>query len=212
MGKHRTEAAVGAERMTTGADVESAAKAAASSADGEAADTNETAAAEEIDPAEVLEEDLTALMQRLQEQEQVAAENHDKFLRTLAEFDNFRKRTRQEIDDARRAGTERLASDLLTVLDNFERALQHTEGETTNDAVREGILLIHKQLQNTLAKHGIEPIEAVGQPFDPQYHEAIMQVEPGPDHPPGTVAEELRKGYMINGRVLRASLVKVAGD
>lgn len=170
------------------------------------------AAAEEVDPAEVLEEDLTALMQRNQELEQLASENHDRYLRALAEFDNFRKRQKQEMDDARRSGTERLAADLLAVLDNFERALQHTEGDAENDPVREGILLIHKQLVNTLAKHEIVPIEAVGHPFDPQFHEAIMRVEADSDHPPGTVAEELRKGYMINGRVLRASLVKVAGD
>jgi molecular chaperone GrpE len=170
------------------------------------------AAAEGIDPAEVLEEDLTALMQRLQEQEQVAAENHDKFLRTMAEFDNYRKRTRQEIDDARRAGAERLAADLLPVLDNFERALQHTDDEAEEDPVREGILLIHKQLQSTLAKHEIVPIEAVGKPFDPRFHEAIMSAEPGPDQEPGTVIEELRRGYTIGDRVLRASLVKVAGD
>jgi molecular chaperone GrpE len=152
------------------------------------------AAAEEIDPAEVLEEDLTALMQRLQEQEQVAAENHDKFLRAMAEFDNYRKRTRQEIEDARRAGAERLAADLLPALDNFERALQHTDDEAEEDPVREGILLIHKQLLGTLAKHEIVPIEA------------------GPDQEPGTVIEELRRGYTIGDRVLRASLVKVAGD
>jgi molecular chaperone GrpE len=170
------------------------------------------AAAEEIDPAEVLEEDLTALMQRLQEQEQVAAENHDKFLRAMAEFDNYRKRTRQEIEDARRAGAERLAADLLPALDNFERALQHTDDDAKEDPVREGILLIHKQLLGTLAKHEIVPIEAVGKPFDPRFHEAIMSAEPGPDQEPGTVIEELRRGYTIGDRVLRASLVKVAGD
>jgi molecular chaperone GrpE len=166
----------------------------------------------EVDPAEVLEEDLTALMQRLQEQEQIAADNHDKFLRTLADFDNFRRRTKQEMEDARRFASEKLVSDLLPVLDNFERALQHAEGNGGGDAVREGVLLIHKQLLDTLARHGVEPIEAVGKPFDPQFHEAIMRVEPGPDRESGTVAEELRKGYTLHGRVIRASLVKVAGE
>jgi molecular chaperone GrpE len=170
------------------------------------------AGADGVDPAEMLEEDLTALMQRLQEQEQVAAENHDKFLRTMAEFDNFRRRSRQEMEDARRFAIEKLASDLLPALDNFERALQHTSDGDSDDAIREGILLIHKQLMDTLAKHGITPIEAIGKPFDPKYHEAIMRVEPAPGQEPGTVVEELRKGYMISDRVLRASLVKVAGD
>jgi molecular chaperone GrpE len=170
------------------------------------------AAGEEIDPAEVLEEDLTALVQRLQEQEQIAADNHDKFLRAMAEFENYRKRTKQEIEEARRAGTERLAADLLPVLDNFERALQHTGDEAKDDPVREGILLTQKQLLGTLAKHEIVPIEAVGKPFDPRFHEAIMKAEPDSDQEPGTITEELRKGYLLGDRVLRASLVKVAGD
>jgi molecular chaperone GrpE len=207
MGKHQPEWT----REAAATAVEEEAGSAASNTPAPDREAGE-AVGEAVDPADMLEEDLTALMQRNQELEQIASENQDKFLRTLAEFDNFRKRTKQEVDDARRAGTERLAADLLGVLDNFERALQHTEAETENDPVREGILLIHKQFVDSLAKHRIEPIEAVGQPFDPQFHEAIMQVEAGPDHPPGTVAEELRKGYMIDGRVLRASLVKVAGD
>jgi molecular chaperone GrpE len=151
-------------------------------------------------------------MQRLQEQEQVAAENHDKFLRTLADFDNYRRRTKQEMEDAGRYANQKLVTDLLPVLDNFERALQHTEENGGGEAVREGVLLIHKQLFDTLARHGVEPIEAVGKPFDPQYHEAIMRVEPAPGEEPGTVTEELRKGYTLHGRVLRASLVKVAGE
>jgi molecular chaperone GrpE len=169
------------------------------------------AAGVEVDPAEVIEEDLTSLMQRLQEQEQVAAENHDKFLRTMADFDNFRRRTRQEMEDARRYAVEKFVADLLPVLDNFERALQHMDGDEAG-AVREGVLLIHRQLMDTLGKHGVEPIEAVGTLFDPRFHDAIMRVEPGPGQEPGTVVEELRKGYTLHGRVVRASLVKVAGE
>jgi molecular chaperone GrpE len=166
----------------------------------------------EIDPAEVIEEDLASLMQRLQEQEQVAAENHDKFLRTLADFDNYRRRTRQEMEDAARFANQKLVTDLLPILDNFERALQHSEGNGGGEAVRNGVLLIHKQLYDVLTRHGIEPIEAAGKPFDPKLHEAIMRVEPGPGQEPGTVVEELQKGYTLHGRVLRASLVKVAGE
>lgn len=165
----------------------------------------------DIDPAEVIEEDLTSLMRRLQEQEQEAADNHDKFLRTLADFDNFRRRTRQEMEDARRFAVEKFVADLLPVLDNFERALQHVEGDSAG-AVREGILLTQRQLLDALAKHGVEPIEAVGRPFDPRFHDAIMRAEPAPGQEPGTVVEELRKGYTLHGRVIRASLVKVAGE
>src|SRR5947209_9187645 len=121
----------------------------------------------EIDPAEAIEEDLASLSQRLQEQEQIAAENHDKFLRTLADFDNYRRRTKQEIEDARQFASQKLVADLLPVLDNFERALQHTEGNGGGEAVRDGVLLIHKQLNDVLARHGVEPIDAIGKPFDP---------------------------------------------
>src|SRR5205823_9787105 len=100
----------------------------------------------EVDPADVIEEDLTSLMRRLQEQEQLAADNHDKFLRTLADFDNYRRRTRQEMEDAGRFANQKLITDLLPVLDNFERALQHSEGDGGGEAVREGVLLIQKQL------------------------------------------------------------------
>lgn len=173
---------------------------------------NAPATGTKLDPAEVIEEDLTSLMQRLQEQEQIAAENHDKYLRTLADFDNFRRRTRQEMEDARRFAVEKFVGDLLPVLDNFERALQHTDGNGGGAGVREGILLIHRQLMDALARHDVEPIQAVGKPFDPRFHEAIMRVEPGPDEEPGTVVEELRKGYLLHGRVVRAALVKVAGE
>jgi molecular chaperone GrpE len=177
-----------------------------------AAETDGAATVAAVDPAEVLEEDLTALMQQLQEQERLAAENQDKFLRTLADFDNYRKRTRQEMEDAGRNAVKNLVADLLGVLDSFERALQHTGGSEGSEAVREGVLLIHRQLLDTLVKHGVQPIEALGEPFDPQFHEAIMRVEPSDEHPAGTVVEELRKGYLLQGRVLRATLVKVAGE
>lgn len=170
------------------------------------------AAPPEVDPAEVIEEDLTSLLQRLQEQEQIAADNHDKFLRTMADFDNYRRRARQEMEDARRFAVEKFVADLLPVLDNFERALQHTEGNGGGDAVREGILLTHRQLMDALARHDVQPLAAVGTPFDPRFHEAIARVEPGPGQEPGTVVEELSKGYLLHGRVIRAALVKVAGE
>lgn len=181
-----------------------------SAAGGGGGDRSPSAAAD-LDPAAVLEEDLTALMQRLQDQERIATENHDRFLRTLADYENFRRRSKQEIEDARRFAVEKFVADLLPVLDDFERALQHSEREG-GGAVREGVLLIHKQLLDALSKHGVEPIDAAGQPFDPQYHEAIMRAEPAPGQKPGTVVEELRKGYTLHGRVIRASLVKVAGE
>jgi molecular chaperone GrpE len=96
------------------------------------------------------------------------------------------------------------------VLDNLERALQAAESTQNFEALRDGVSLTHKQLLESLGKSGLEPIEAVGKPFDPALHEAIMQVEASNGQAPNTVVEELRKGYTLNGRVLRASLVKVA--
>jgi molecular chaperone GrpE len=157
-----------------------------------------------------LEAELAALSDRLAEQERVAAENHDKFMRALADLENYRRRARQESEEVRLYGNEKLISNLLGVLDNLERALQSAETTQNFEALRDGVSLTHKQLIESLGKTGLEPIEAVGKPFDPTLHEAIMQVEAGKGQAPNTVVEELRKGYTLNGRVLRASLVKVA--
>src|SRR6266852_1210267 len=119
------------------------------------------AAVQEVDRAEVIQEDLTNLTQRLQEQEQIAADNHDKFLRTMSDFDNYRRRTRQEMEDARLVAIEKFVADLLQALEALARALQHPEGTGGGTAVREGILVINRQLMDTVAKHGVEPIEAV---------------------------------------------------
>jgi molecular chaperone GrpE len=157
-----------------------------------------------------LEAELAVLSDRLAEQERVAAENHDKFMRALADLENYRRRARQESEEVRLYGNEKLISNLLGVLDNLERALQAAESTQNFEALRDGVSLTHKQLLESLGKSGLEPIEAVGKPFDPALHEAIMQVEASNGQAPNTVVEELRKGYTLNGRVLRASLVKVA--
>jgi molecular chaperone GrpE len=180
----------------------------------EAEDAGAAPAGERPTPEDLersLEEELTTLSERLAEQERVAAENHDKFMRALADLENYRRRARQELEEVRLYGNEALISNLLGVADNLERALQAAESTQNFEALRDGVLLTHKQLLETLAKSGLEPIDAVGKPFDPSLHEAIMQVEADEGQKPHTVIEELRKGYTLNGRVLRASLVKVAG-
>lgn len=167
------------------------------------------APADEVDTQ--LNEDLAALKERLAEQERAAAEANDRFIRTLADFDNYRKRQTTLIEDTRRFANEILIGDLLPILDNFERAIEANASQPNADALVEGVRLIHRQLSDTLRKAGLEPIEAVGQPFDPTVHEAIMEVPPAEGQEPHHVVEELRKGYKLNGRVLRASLVKVTG-
>jgi molecular chaperone GrpE len=182
--------------------------------DAEAAGTPPPASADDGPTQEELErsleEELAALSDRLAEQERVAAENHDKFMRALADLDNYRRRARQELEEVRLYGNEALLSNLLGVMDNLERALQAAESTQNFEALLDGVSLTHKQLLETLGKSGLQPIESVGKPFDPSLHEAIMQVEAGEGQEPNTVVEELRRGYTLNGRVLRASLVKVA--
>jgi molecular chaperone GrpE len=133
---------------------------------------------------------------------------YDKLLRKQAEFENFRKRGEREMQEAYVRARADLLTDLLPVLDNFDLAVQHAD--TTNpDAVREGVHLIHKQLFDSLFRLGLEPIEADGQPFDPELHEAVA-TEPTDEAPDHTVLVVLQRGYRLGDRMLRPARVKVA--
>lgn len=136
-------------------------------------------------------------------------ERADQALRTAAELDTAKRRARQEIDDARKYASEKLISDLLPVVDNFTRALDAAEQNPSVDALKEGVAATHRQLIDALERVGLTRIEALNQPFDPNVHEAIMQVEPGEGQEPHQVVEELRAGYKLHDRVVRPSLVKV---
>jgi len=131
-----------------------------------------------------------------------------RYLRLAADFDNFRRRTRQEMDDVRKTAAAGLIGELLPVLDNFERALA-TARSLLPENVATGIEMIYRQLWHVLAQSGVQPVEAVGKPFDPAFHEAFEQVETD-DAPEGTVIEEVQKGYLLHAKVLRPALVKVA--
>lgn len=146
---------------------------------------------------------------RVAELEQQLNEWKDRCLRQAAEADNLRRRTLREAEDAKRFANERLVSDLLPVLDNFGRALD-AAGQTDNfEALKGGVEAIYRMLDDVLSRAGLQRIEAVGQPFDPNLHEAIMQVPADEEHEAGQVVEELRPGYRLNDRVVRPSLVKV---
>jgi len=133
---------------------------------------------------------------------------YDKLLRKQAEFENFRKRGEREMQEAYVRARADLLSDLLPVLDNFDLAVQHAD--TSNpDAVREGVHLIHKQLFDSLFRLGLEPIEADGQPFDPELHDAVA-TEPNDEVPDHTVVAVLQRGYRLGDRLLRPARVKVA--
>ena len=130
----------------------------------------------------------------------------DRLLRTAAEFENYKKRIKKEIDEAQGRGRESLLKEILPVLDNLERALQHAQPD---DPLAVGVRMVEKQLVAALEKFGITRFSSVGQPFDPNLHDAIQQVESN-DVAPGSVALEFAKGYMMNGRLLRPAMVAVA--
>ena len=136
-------------------------------------------------------------------------EYYDLLLRKTAEFDNFRKRTERERQTLADAAAADLLTELLPLVDNLERALQVEAGDESSRAYRRGVELIHQQLLDVLAKRGVRPIAALGVDFDPYYHQAVSH-EPAQGRREGEVIEEFRRGYMLNDRLLRPAMVKVA--
>ncbi len=166
--------------------------------------TPEHEAAEAPTPAS---EDLQAL----REQARRAQDYWDQLLRLQADFDNTRKRAaRDRLEWERRAG-ERLLVEFLGVMDDFERALKAVEEDADPTYLRAGLKIVHRRLLDLLKAHGVEPMATVGQPFDPSQHEAVGHIETA-EHPTETVVEELRKGYLLHGHVLRPATVKVAAQ
>jgi len=176
--------------------------------DGEAAAKEAEAAAEEVEN-EVNEESESEATEDVLRQK--ITELEDKLLRRHAEFDNFKKRQARLLEDMARSQRERTLSDLLEIVDNFERALKHAEEENDKGALREGTEMIYNQLCGFLERYDVRPIEAIGRAFDPNLHEAMMQVETD-EYEPGFIAVEITKGYTIGDRVLRHSKVGVARE
>lgn len=138
-----------------------------------------------------------------------ADEHYDRLLRLQAEFDNYRKRTQKEKAEIIKYASEHLIEELLPVLDNFERAASSAQLNPDLKTFSQGVDLIFRQLQTALGKEGLKMIEAMGQPFDPNLHDAVLRVE-SDEHPENTVVEELQKGYYLKEKVLRPSMVKVS--
>jgi len=138
-----------------------------------------------------------------------AARLKDMWMRTAAEFDNFRKRSRREVDDARKLGQEDILRELLPVFDNLERGIQSAQRAQDVKAVVDGLQMILKQFESTLSKINIKKVPSVGTPFDPAVHEAIQQVETD-QHPSGTVIFEVQPGYLQGEKLVRAAMVVVA--
>jgi molecular chaperone GrpE len=169
-----------------------------------------SATAEPLVPVEatrVTPEQLTELKERAAR----ADENWDRLLRTTADFDNFKKRAAREKQEAIKFANEGLLQKLVAILDNFDMALTaaQTGGPGAGQSLQAGLSMICQQLKGVLAEHGLEELEAVGKPFDPNLHEALSQKET-PDVPEGQVVQQLRKGYKLRDRLLRPASVVVA--
>lgn len=134
------------------------------------------------------------------------AELRDRSVRTLADFDNYRKRVARERAEEKRYAAAELALDVLAVVDNLERALG-SEGSAAD--LKQGVDMILKQLETTLSRHGVERVAALGEPFDPSLHEAVMRVEDAEVEEP-RVRDELQSGFVLYDRLLRPAMVKVA--
>ena len=168
------------------------------------APTSPEAAAAETPPAE-----MAQLQQQLEQKTQEAQENIDRALRLAAEMENLKKRLEREKAELLQFANENLIKELLPVVDNLELALEHGRQAETPASFLEGIELVHQGFLKALARFGVTPLAVVGQPFDPAYHNAVMQ-EAAPEVPDCTVLKELQKGYMMHGRLLRPAMVVVA--
>lgn len=161
------------------------------------------------DPAPVAEVAAQDFEQKFAALELERDEFKDQALRTLAEFQNYRRRMANERQQGRLDAVEEIARALLPIVDNFERALAAAGQAQDKEAVVAGVEMINKQLQSVLETAGVLPIQAIGKPFDPNFHEAILTTETE-DQEHDTVLEELERGYVLNGKVIRASRVRVA--
>ncbi len=137
------------------------------------------------------------------------AELNDKYLRLMAEYDNFRKRTIREKEEIIKSAAEKVIGELLAVLDNLDLATEHRKSDETLEEYVKGIAIIEDQFRAILAKSGLEVMDVEGQPFDPELHDAIMQMD-SKDHPSGTIMTVTKKGYTLSGKVIRHPQVVVS--
>ncbi|MFK7894898.1 MAG: nucleotide exchange factor GrpE [Myxococcota bacterium] len=185
--------------------------------DGAAVAHEAAAAADDASPDKLTIEMLSAELQDLkshhEEKSKEFEEQNQQFLRLQAEFENFRRRSLKEKQESLKFGHQNLVKDLLSAVDNLERALEH--GAQTAGAEAKGILdgveLVHREVLGAMAKHAVSEIEAEGRPFDPAVHEAMGQI-PNGDVTPNTVLKKQQKGYVIHDRMLRPSRVLVARE
>jgi molecular chaperone GrpE len=149
------------------------------------------------------------LLEKLRDVEKQSQENYDLYMRAYAEMENIKKRGVKEREDLAKFANELLIKEILPVIDSLEKALIHARDGTNPSGLAEGIEMILKGLMNTLEKAGLKEVEAMGKPFDPHFHEAVSQ-QPDDTVPPKHVIMEMQKGYLLNGRLIRPSIVVIS--
>ena len=155
------------------------------------------------------QEELTELREKLDAKEKEAKEHYERYLRQVAEVENFKKRINREKEDAIRYANENLIKDILPVIDNLERAIAHAQGGGNGKPLVEGVEMVLRGLLDVFGRHGVVQVPAVGEVFDPGKHEAMAQVESS-QYEPNTVVDEHHRGYLLRDRLLRPALVTVA--
>ena len=181
------------------------------------AEAPETAEASESDAAEAdaaaeaeaPDEDAAALKAQVESLKAALEEKDNRVKRLQADFENFRRRTSKEREELANVVTQDLLKSMLPILDNFDRAMAAEQKD--NESFQKGVEMIYTQLHETLKNAGLELIDTAGQKFDPNVHQAVMRVE-NPDLEDDTIAQELQKGYIVKGRVIRPSMVQVVSN
>ncbi|HHR7702777.1 TPA: nucleotide exchange factor GrpE [Staphylococcus aureus] len=161
-------------------------------------ETSDENVIEEIDPKD----------QKINELQQLADENEEKYLRLYAEFENYKRRIQKEYEINKTYQAQRVLTDILPAIDNIERALQIEGDDETFKSLQKGVQMVHESLINALKDNGLEVIKTEGEAFDPNIHQAVVQ-DDNPDFKSGEITQELQKGYKLKDRVLRPSMVKV---
>ena len=169
----------------------------------------EEAEIEQEEPFDPETADGEALLAKYRELEAELSEAQERVLRTAADAENFKKRLQREKEEQTRYANESFIRELLTVIDNLERALEHSGSESDQEGVVEGLNMTLKSFLDTLTRFGCTQVEAEGKPFDPNFHEAVSQEE-SDDHEPNTILRELQKGYLLKERLLRPAVVIVS--
>lgn len=166
---------------------------------------------DDVEKNDEVTDEIESLKDALSAARKEAADNYDRFLRLGAEFENYKKRVQRQMDDHRKYSNTELIKDLLPVVDNLERAIAayHDNRANIESCMVEGVEMTLKEVLNILEKHNATQVEAQGKPFDPNYHEAVMQEE-SEQHPENTVINELQKGYLLHDRLIRPSMVVVS--